>query len=83
MTERIMYVCSWCADNEPEMCGRFDRNDLRVMPDGRWLCDGCFDDLDPDEKGATEEDSAQCWNDFPAPPEYGPIALPPQKSTQG
>lgn len=36
MTEqRIMYVCSECADNFPEACGHFDRNDLRVMPDGK------------------------------------------------
>src|ERR1700677_2713311 len=39
MNERIMYVCSECADNNPEGCGHYDRNDLRAMPDGRWLCE--------------------------------------------
>jgi len=34
---RIMYVCSECVDDAPESCGHFDRKDLRVMPDGRWL----------------------------------------------
>lgn len=43
MTEqRIMYVCSSCVDEIPEACGHFDRRELRVMPNGDWLCDGCF-----------------------------------------
>jgi hypothetical protein len=44
MNNRIMYVCSDCADDAPDACGHFDPAELRVMPDGRWLCDGCYDD---------------------------------------
>lgn len=39
---RIMYVCEYCQKHAPEMCGH-DRTDLYVLPDGRWLCEGCTD----------------------------------------
>jgi hypothetical protein len=73
---KIMYCCTSCADNNPEMCGYFARDNLRVMADGSWLCDGCFDEMPLSERGAGPEDGdGKCWNDFPQPPEYGP--LPP------
>lgn len=65
---RIMYVCSQCADNYPEGCGHFDRNDLRLMPDGRWLCEGCFDDTDQVDRGNKDEDQYVSWADMPVPP---------------
>lgn len=37
---KIMYVCEYCQEHNPEMCGH-DRTDLYVTPEGRWLCDGC------------------------------------------
>lgn len=70
--QRIMYCCSFCADNNPEMCGYFGRDDLRVVDDGRWLCCSCFDDEAFEFR--RDEDDDRCWNDFPQPPEYGPLA---------
>jgi hypothetical protein len=61
-----MYVCSGCAGGNPEVCGRYDRRDLRVMPDGRWLCDGCYDD-------EWLQDEKLFWYDLPLPPEYLPV----------
>lgn len=72
--ERIMYCCTFCAENNAEMCGYFDRTNLRVMPDGRWLCDSCFDETDQIERGNNDEESdGLCWSDFQPPPEYGPL----------
>lgn len=76
--QRIMYCCTNCVDNYSEACGYFDRNDLRVLPDGRWLCDGCFDDTDQTERGNdNEDDEYRGWGDLPAPQEY--VALPPSQ----
>jgi hypothetical protein len=70
MTEqRIMYVCTECADHNPEGCGHFDRGDLRVLPDGRWLCEGCFDDTTAADRGEDTEEY-RGWSDFPAPRQY-------------
>jgi hypothetical protein len=72
---RIMYVCTECADGYPEGCGHYDRSDLRLMPDGRWLCESCFDDTDQTERGNTTDDGEfMSWCDLPAPPAYGPLA---------
>jgi hypothetical protein len=68
--QRIMYVCSDCADGNPEGCGHYDRCDLRVLPDGRWLCESCFDDTDQIERGNHDEDAYKHWGDLPMPPEY-------------
>lgn len=64
MTDRIMYVCSQCADHNPEGCGHYRREDLRVVGD-EWLCDGCFD--------ASYSLERLCWNDYPPPREYAPL----------
>lgn len=37
---KIMYCCEYCSEHNPEMCG-YDRRDIYVTNDGRWLCDGC------------------------------------------
>lgn len=71
MTNRIMYVCSDCADGNPECCGHFDRHDLAVMPNGDWLCEGCWDDL-PGAQKWKDEDDDKSFSDMPSPPEYGP-----------
>lgn len=63
----IMYVCDSCRDGNPEACGRFDREELRVLPTGEWLCDGCFDDWEFDLK---DDEFSPSWSAFPAPPEY-------------
>lgn len=67
---RILYVCSFCADNNPEMCGHYDRTDLAVMPDGRWLCESCFDEERPAPND--DEECAPSFVEMPRPPEYGP-----------
>lgn len=72
--ERIMYVCNQCADNYPEGCGHFDRNDLRVMPNGDWLCEVCFDDTDQEARGNKDENEFKTWSDLPPAPEYSPIS---------
>lgn len=67
---RIMYVCSECADGCPEACGHYDRNDLRVMPSGVWLCESCFDETDQIDRGGSDDDEYKGWNDFPPPRAY-------------
>jgi hypothetical protein len=59
---RIMYVCSNCADNNPEGCGHYHRGDLRVHSNGQWLCDDCWDEADPRSE----------WDEAKVPPEYKP-----------
>ncbi len=71
---RIMYVCGSCAEAYPEGCGHFDRADLVVMPDGRWLCEVCFDD--GDARLSNDDDEPLRWRDLPNPPEYAPVAAP-------
>jgi hypothetical protein len=43
---KIMLCCESCVDINPERCGHFRASDLSVTPDGRWLCDDCYDDDD-------------------------------------
>lgn len=71
--KRVMFCCESCADNYPEGCGYFNRDDLRVMPNGVWLCDGCFTDCDAYDYGFRERDEdgelvKPDWADLPAPP---------------
>ena len=62
---RIFYVCSSCLENAPEASGQAEPTDLRVMDDGRWLCNCCYDE---------EADSeAPRWSTLPIPPTYGPL----------
>lgn len=75
--DKIMYVCGPCTDVAPESCGYFDRNELRVMPDGTWLCEGCFENGDLEDYGVKTEDPF--WSDFKAPPEYTPARSNPSK----
>lgn len=42
---KIMLVCEECAESYAEGCGHFTTDTLRVAPDHRWLCEGCFDDV--------------------------------------
>lgn len=68
---RIMYVCVGCHDALPESCGYWDRHDLAVMPDGRWLCQSCAEEFEGEERVT--------WADLPSPPIYVPQteATPP------
>ena len=60
MNRRIMYVCDPCLENNPEASGHFDRDELRVVPDGRWMCDSCYE----------FEYERKLWHLLPMPPEY-------------
>lgn len=66
MTERIMYICTECAEHAPESCGHMDPKELRCVPDGRWLCDGCYDDERTSEMLP--------FHSLPPPPRYAPVA---------
>lgn len=71
---RIMYVCTDCADGRPECCGYYDRCELAVMPDGRWLCESCFEEARRDLV-VDEDDYPPLFCDMPHPLEYVPAAL--------
>jgi hypothetical protein len=64
MQNKIMYVCESCAENAPDCCGHFHRDELRVV-ENRWICNGCYDD----ERSAGD---ATPWSGLPTPPEYVP-----------
>ena len=59
----ILYVCEQCQDDNPEGCGH-DRDELRIAPDGRWVCDNCWDEI-------RDEDQPD-WVELSMPPEYVP-----------
>jgi hypothetical protein len=59
----IMYVCAFCREAHAfGFC--HDRTDLRVMPDGTWICADCYDD------GA---EALGPWESLPHPPKYVPV----------
>ena len=66
MALRIMYVCEDCADGNPEGCGHYDREEIRLAPNGKWLCESCYDD--------SREEEAPTWAVLPVAPEYAPVA---------
>jgi hypothetical protein len=69
----IMYVCDTCKNDCPEACGHFDRNEVRVMSDGSWICENCFDELAiADVIAAGGGDLKPLWSRLPAAPEYVP-----------
>ncbi len=69
----ILYVCAVCVETgNNEWSVSEDRNDLRVMPDGRWICDGCYDEVKwellTDKDGtAAVSTYAGCHHDVEAP----------------
>jgi len=67
----IMYVRSTCADESPETCGHFDRNELRVISDGRWLCEICYDARDKSEPSVD-------WANLLPPPEFSAAPTSPR-----
>ena len=69
---RILYVCSVCDESgNSEWCGRFKTSELRVLPDGKWVCDCCYDEQNATDLGIEEKPD---WDSLPQPPEYGPIS---------
>lgn len=72
----IMYVCAYCAEHNPEGCGHYDANELRVVPDGTWLCEECFDEMDARGIGVTDDEAEKpLWLDLKPPPEHVPLLM--------
>lgn len=69
--KKIMYCCESCADNEPERCGYFDRNEIRVLPHGEWCCFGCHENVHQDDDDGIRL-NIPAWPELPLPPEYSP-----------
>lgn len=84
---KIMYVCTDCAENNPEGCGHYDPKDLAVMPDGAWLCEMCAEELDilsdhgVTPRGAVEDAEWPTFGEFPKPPEYAPATTHEEEPT--
>lgn len=56
--EKIMVICKECATNNPEGCGHFQLDQLRVAPSGDWVCDSCYDE-------ARSSEDEPWWQDLP------------------
>lgn len=70
----IMYVCENCKDNNPEGCGRYDREEIRLTPAGQWLCDDCFGDTDDKDIGLKMDDEGE----YPERPSWSELPFAPQ-----
>lgn len=73
--QRIFYICSDCYDADTETCGRNEPSDLRIMPNGRWLCDDCFGENDAYDIGVQYDADGEIghkpeWRSLPIPPTY-------------
>lgn len=80
----ILYVCECCYDHSPDVAGHRDHKELRVMPNGQWLCEDCYWNMDtPDLTGTYgvepaaydadgDVDEWPRWSGFSIPPEYVP-----------
>lgn len=68
----IEYVCNFC--DPPYGCK--DREELRIMPSGDWICAECYEDAPmwtfspkpPDQ----DDPQYPRWDSFPEVPEYVP-----------
>ena len=70
----LFALCSNC-----EKCG-WDENihsvkDLRVMPNGEWVCEGCFDNFNEDAllECGIDNPCAAIFSDMPKLPKIGII----------
>lgn len=62
---QVMYVCDCCAENNPEGCGHYDREDL-ILIDEISLCKECFDDIDM-ASGYLDGVQLLGWGDYSHP----------------
>lgn len=73
--QHIFYICSDCYDADTETCGRNAPSDLRIMPNGRWLCEDCFGENDAYDIGIQHDEAGEIgdkptWQSLPIPPAY-------------
>jgi hypothetical protein len=80
---RVYFGCECCEEHAPEN-GVNCREDIGVMPDGTWLCDGCYSDCDKSAYGmiASDVDDFEFprFEDLPRPAVY---ALPSTQENAG
>ena len=77
MAIKILYVCECCHESAPEGCGRPEPDEVAVMPNGAWLCEGCFEEEFLGDYGVKEledDELRPSFSDFPHPAEYVPRA---------
>lgn len=70
--KRIMLVCQSCEQNNPEGCGHFTADTLRLSRDGSFVCESCWDDLGDELR----------WIDLPtitAAPDRSALVVEPVK----
>ena len=76
---RVYFGCECCEEHAPEN-GVNCREDIGVMPDGTWLCDGCYSDCDKSAYGmvASDVDDFEFprFEDLPRPAPYGASPVP-------
>lgn len=76
---RVYFMCQSCEDHNPEGAVG-PRSDIAVMPDGTWLCDGCYSDCDKSAYGliASDVDDFEFprFEDLPRPAPYGAPSVP-------
>jgi hypothetical protein len=82
---RVFFVCQCCEEHAPEN-GVNCREDIGVMPDGTWLCDGCYSDCDKSAYGliASDVDDFEFprFEDLPRPVSYSVAANPSTAKTE-
>lgn len=71
----LYFECASCAENNlaDEGCA-WDRDQIRVAPDGTWVCEVCYDDAPrwtyADRPAAGDETEQPEWWELPMPPDY-------------
>jgi len=82
---RVYFGCECCEEHAPEN-GVNCREDIGVMPDGAWLCDGCYSDCDKSAYGmiASDVDDFEFprFEDLPRPTPYLAEPAAPSLPTQ-
>lgn len=81
---KLMYVCACCADNNPEGCGHYNRNDLREWPEEGgstiWLCKDCYDSHTSEDLGGGAK---PVWSSLPIPPAATLLSPAPTPAGEG
>lgn len=65
---QMMYVCEICAEHASESCGYNDAGMIRLSPSGKWLCEYCYDDEEPED--FEDYGGSPLWSDLPKAPSF-------------